>query len=134
MTDKQQLGGSRKGEPLADEDCYPLTLDEYLTIKENLTLEKFTSFESVLFSTFIATLISGIVFLFTGTFYKLEMIENVNKEIINLSHIVIIIVYGAVSLGSLIGLIIFKITKKRTKKSIERLDEKIIKHLEKART
>ncbi len=131
MNEQQQLGGLRKGAPLADEECYPLTLDEYLTIKDNLTLDKLTSWESILFSTFITTLISGFVFLVTGTFYKSVIIDNVNKEIINLTHVIIIIVYGAVSLGSLFGLIIFQITKKRTKKSIERLDEKIIKHLEK---
>ena len=130
MNGKKELGGSRKGSPLEDEDCYPLTLDEYLTIKENSTLNKFTNLESFLLTTFIASLISGVVIAFTSSFYETEMIEGVSKETIIFAHVIIIIVYGSIILGSLIAFIIIRLTKKKTKKSIERLDNKILKHLE----
>lgn len=131
MAEEQQLGGARKGVPLEDENCYPLTMDEHLTIKENLRFDKFTSLESVLLSTFITTLLSGIVFFFTFTFEKLVIIENVPTKIIDWSHVIIISIYSGVSLGSLLGVIFLLSTKKKTKKYIDRLDVKITKHLEK---
>lgn len=131
MTEQQQLGGSRKGEPLDDENYYPITLFEYLTIKENLLLDKFTNLESVLASTFITTFIACIIFLFTGSFTNTELIDNIEQKSVNLSHVVIIIIYGAVSLGALFGLIASKLSKKKGKNTIERLDDKITKHLTK---
>lgn len=131
MTERQQLGGLRRGEPLADEECYPLTMDEYLTIKEKLSLEKFTNIESVLFSTCLAALISGIIFWKTGTFYYTEIVDGIPKEIIDKANVIILSIYGGVLLGTLIGLIIYQFIKKKTKTTIERLDKKILKHLQK---
>lgn len=129
MTEQVALGGSRKTDPLADEKCYPLTQDEYLTIKENLALDTLTNIETVLASTFITTLVASIVFYYTGSFHS-EMLENTNETIVNWSHVRILIVYSVVSLGSLFGLIISIINKKKVKRLIQRLDKKITKHLE----
>lgn len=127
---QQQLGGSRKGSPLSDEDCYPLTLDEYLNIKENLLLNKFTSLESVLLSIGISTLISGIIFYNTNSFTKSKIDNKINVESVDISNIIIVIIYSSVCLGAFIGLLIFNLNKRKTKTSIERLDKKIMNHLE----
>jgi hypothetical protein len=130
MSESQPLGGTRHSSPLADEMTYPLTNDEFLTIKENLTQDKLTNLESLLISTFFATLVSGIVIYFTGNFTKKIIEKGIELEIINFSQIIILIVYGALTLGSLIGFIISKKIKKKSRTSIERLNIKIEKHLE----
>lgn len=127
--EKQHLGGTRQSSPLDDEMTYPLTKDEYLTIKDNLSADKLSNLEALLISIFITTLISGIVIYFTGDFIKQEELNGKIKEIINISHIIILIIYGAVSLGTLTGFIISKNIKKSTKSTIERLEAKIKKHL-----
>lgn len=125
----QQLGGARQSQPLDDEMSYPLTNDEFLTIKENLIIDKFTNAESFLLSTFFTTLISGIVICFTGNLSK-DVTENgIQKTEINSELVVTIIIYGAIALGSLLCFIFSMTTKRKNKSSIQRLEAKITNHL-----
>ncbi len=129
MTEHQKLGGTRQSSPLEDEMTYPLTQDEYMTLRENLVLDKFSNWESFLLSTLITTLISGFVIYFTGS---VCIVDKTGKEIINISQIVTLIIYGAISFGSLIGLITSKIDKKKSETPLERLDARITQHLSKS--
>jgi len=130
MNDSQPLGGTRHSSPLADEMTYPLTNDEFLTIQDNLSTDKLTNWESFLISTFFATLVSGIVIYITGSFTKSIIKDNVTSEILNLSQVIILIIYGALTFGSLIGYLVSRNFKKKSKTSIERLNLKIKNHLE----
>lgn len=129
MSEHQKLGGTRQSSPLEDEMTYPLTNDEYLTLKENLSFDKFTNWESFLISTFITTIISWFVIFFTGTMYKTEIINNVKCQIIDKAQMATLIIYGAISIGCLVGFVTSIITKKKSKPSVERLANKITKHL-----
>jgi hypothetical protein len=129
MSEIQQLGGTRQCSPIEDEMSYPLTIDEYLLIKENLSIEKFSNWESFLLSTGITTLISVIIIWITGSFEH-KVIEG-GKEIvkINISQIIIVVIYCALALGSILGLIISLSAKRKSRKVIQRLDVKITNHL-----
>ncbi len=126
MAEHQKLGGTRQSSPLEDEMTYPLTHDEYLTLQENLLLNKFTNWESFLLTTLITTIISGFVIYFTGSVSS-KGVDG--KEIINISQIVTLIIYGAISFGSFIGLITSLLNKKKSKTHLERLDLRITQHL-----
>ncbi|MBE7661259.1 hypothetical protein J2Q11_12540 [Tenacibaculum finnmarkense genomovar finnmarkense] len=128
--EKQHLGGTRQSSPLDDEMTYPLTKDEYLTIKDNLSIDKISTLESILISTFIAAFISGIIIFFTGDFIKVEDLKEETKDYINIPYIITLIIYGAVSFGSLIGFFVSKLNNKKAASTIERLDIKIKKHLD----
>jgi hypothetical protein len=131
MPEQQGLGGSRKGAPLEDEDIYPLTLNEYLTLKENLSLTSLTSFETMLLSTCITTFISVVIFWIINPLSKtITTINDTDTEVVIISNIVIIMLYGAIAIGTLICFLVLLIRKKKTKKTIERLDLKILKHLD----
>uniref|UniRef100_UPI00404A3F7F hypothetical protein n=1 Tax=Flavobacterium sp. TaxID=239 RepID=UPI00404A3F7F len=125
---QQQLGGGRQSSPLEDEMSYPLTQDEFLTIKENLIHDKFTNAESFLLSTFFTALISGIVIWYSGSFYKKN--ASGGEVEINVELIVTLIIYGAITFGTLLCFIISLFTKKKNKSSIQRLEAKINNHLE----
>ncbi len=131
MSEEQPLGGTRRLSPVEDEDCYPLTHSEYLTIKDNLVNDQLTNWESFLLSTFITSLISAIVFYCTGSFSETVIDNNVEKSQINYSQIIILIVYVGISIGTLIGFVIFRITKKKNNPTIDRLNKKISHHLNK---
>lgn len=130
MSQTRHLGGTRQSSPLADENSYPLTKDEYLTIRDNLLLDKLTNLESLLISTFISGLISTIVIYFTGSLTKIEINGNAQIEKINISQIIILIIYGAVTGGAIISYLVSWKMKKKSKSTIERLDNKIKNHLE----
>ncbi|MGX7666525.1 hypothetical protein [Flavobacterium pedocola] len=125
----QKLGGTRQSSPLEDEMTYPLTADEFLLLRESLTLDKFTNSESFLLSTLITTLISGFVIYFTGSLYKEVITNNIKQDVINISQVITLIIYSAISVGCLIGYIFSYLMKKKSKSSLSRLDEKIKKHL-----
>ena len=129
MNEKQQLGGTRQSSPLEDEMSYPLTNDEYFLIKENLSTDKITNWESFLLSLGITSLISFIIFCITGSFENKIVVEG--KEILeaNIQLITIVIIYAAVAFGSILGFLISILNKKKSKKYIERLDQKISNHL-----
>ena len=129
MLEKQQLGGTRKSSPLEDEISYPLTNDEYFLIKENLSTDKITNWESLLLSLGISSLISFIIFCITGTFENHLTIHG--KEIIelNVQLLTIVIIYAAVAFGSILGFIISILSKHKSKHIIKRLDQKISNHL-----
>ncbi|WP_445717473.1 hypothetical protein [Flavobacterium sp.] len=131
MADPHQLGGARQSAPLEDEMTYPLTTDEFLTLKENLVIDKFTNSESFLLSTFFTTLISGIVICFTSNIYKTTNVNNIQKIELNIEIVITIIVYGAITLGSLLCFIFLYYNKNNNKNSIQRLEAKITNHLEK---
>jgi uncharacterized membrane protein len=131
MAEHQQLGGARQSSPLDNEMSYPLTHDEFLSIKENLIIDKFTNAESFLLSTCLTTVISSIVICYTGSFYKTVKTNNISNTEVNFEQIIIIIIYGAISLGTLLCFIYSLITKKRNKTSMQRLEAKITNHLEK---
>ncbi|WGD35061.1 hypothetical protein [Olleya sp. YS] len=126
---KQQLGGTRHSSPLGDEVSYPLTNDEYFLIKENLNTDKISNFEAMLLSLGISSLISFIIFCMTGSFENKSVIEG--KEVIepNYQLIIIVIIYGAVTFGSVLGFIFLLLNKKKSKNIIARLDSKITNHL-----
>ena len=130
-TNTQQLGGTRQSSPLDDEMSYPLTKDEYLTIKENLLVDKFTNWESFLITTAITSLISGIVLCVTGDFQVKKIIDNKEVIKINMLFLSILIIYGALTFGSIVGFIVTKISKKKAEKPMHRLDTKIMSHLNK---
>ncbi len=131
MSIPQLLGGARHSAPLDDEMSYPLTSDEYLLIKENLVFDKFTNWESFLITTGITSLISFIIIWATGSFEKVVTVDG--KEVININmvQVVITVIYGALTLGSLLGFFIFKLTKKKSENTIQRLEIKITRHLTK---
>lgn len=129
MAEHQNLGGTRQSSPLEDEMTYPLTNDEYLTLRENLVFDKFTNWESFLLSTLITTLISGFVIYFSGSCYKTVIVKGESIQIVNLSQVITLIIYGALAFGCLLSLIISLKNKKKAKPSIDRLDTKIMKHL-----
>jgi hypothetical protein len=126
MMEHQKLGGTRQSSPLEDEMTYPLTNDEYLTLKENLALDKYSNWESFLLSTLITTVISGFVIYFTGSIYKLE---SSTGQIIDTPQVITLIIYGAISFGCLLAFVISINTKKRSRSSIDRLNTRITKHL-----
>lgn len=123
------LGGGRQSKPLGDEMAYPLTMEEYQTLKENLITDTFTNWEAFLFTTFITTLISIFVICCTTSFEIHTIINNVDKWETNYNQIIIVIIYGGASFGSLIGFLIAKLTRKNSKKAIHRLVEKIDSYL-----
>lgn len=127
----QLLGGTRHSSPLDDEMSYPLTKDEYLTIKDNLLTDKFTNIESFLLTTCITCLISGIVILVTSSFNITVVKDGLTRTIVNYSQVIILIIYGAITLGCFIGYIISRGIKKTSKSLMSRLDEKIMNHLNK---
>jgi hypothetical protein len=127
-----QLGGTRKSSPIDDEISYPLTNDEYLTLKENLSFDKFSNLESFLLSTFFSTLISTILFGFSCNFTKVIVLNGIESKEIDIPQVFLITMYAAISIGTLIGFFISKNNKKTSKKPFERLDEKINNHLNKS--
>ncbi len=129
MGDNQTLGGARESAPLANEMTYPLTNDEYLTLRDNLEFSKFSNWESFLLSTLIATLISVVVIFYTGEIYNVVKKDNAELQLINWSTIIVLVIYAAVFLASLLCLIFSLFSKKKSKTSLERLDNKILKHL-----
>jgi hypothetical protein len=129
MGENQTLGGARQSLPLDDEMSYPLTHDEYLTLRENLTFSKFNNWESFLISTLITTLVTVVVFVCSSSF-TFTIVENgKNIEKLEMPTIIILIIYSAISLSSLLCLLVSLYSKKKTKTSFERLDAKITKHL-----
>ena len=112
---------------------YPLTSDEYLLIKENLLIDKFSNWESFLLTTGITSLISGFIFWATGTFEQHEKIGVNDVVKINISQIIILIIYGGMTIGTIFGFFIFQITKKKSQNPVQRLDEKITNHINKNR-
>ena len=127
----QPLGGTRQSSPLDDEMTYPLTKDEYLVIKDNLSIERLSNWESILISTGITTLISTIILACNGHFEKISIENNISKTQINWSEVITIMIYGAFSIGSIAGFIISIFNKKKAKNIMIRLDEKIMRHLNK---
>ena len=129
MVEEQKLGGTRKSSPLEDEQTYPLNSDEFLTIKDNQINNKFTSWQAFLVSTLVTTVVSGIVICETGAFYTESTVNGVIRQELNIGQVVILVIYGAVSFGALIGLIMTYTTKKKSRPSIDRLNSKIEGHL-----
>ena len=127
MEQKQQLGGTRQSTPLEDEMSYPLTGSEFLLIKENLIIDKLTNWESFLLTTGLTSLISGIIFCITGKFENIIIEKGQRISQINISQIIIVIVYFAIAFGSIIAF--FALFKKKSKNAIERLDKKISTYL-----
>ena len=101
MEQKQQLGGTRQSTPLEDEMSYPLTGSEFLLIKENLIIDKLTNWESFLLTTGLTSLISGIIFCITGKFENIIIEKGQRISQINISQIIIVIVYFAIAFGSI---------------------------------
>ncbi len=91
---------------------------------------KLTNWESLLISTFFGALISGIVIYFTGSFSEIVLENGKETERLNLSQVIILIAYGAITLGTLIGFLVSRVYKKNSKASIERLNSKIKNHLD----
>ena len=131
MSSTQQLGGTRQSSPLEDENSYPLTKDEYLILEDNFTTDKFTNWESFLLTTGLTSIVSLTIIWITGSFEKHEIIGGIEKVEINITQVVIVMLYSAISLGSIIGFIIAKRSKKDSEKPIHRLNEKIMNHLNK---
>lgn len=129
MNQRQQLGGTRHSSPLEDEMTYPLTSDEYFLIKENLSTDKITNWESFLLSLGIASLISGIIFCITGSFENKITENGIETLKLNLQLVIIVIVYAAVAFGAILGFIISYNNKKKAQSIIQRLDVKISTHL-----
>jgi len=129
MSNSQKLGGTRQTSPLADEMSYPLTNDEFLLLKENLNTDKITNLESLFLSLAISSIISLCIFYTNCTMYKVETVNQIDRQVINNNTILILIIYGAVGLGSLIGFCISYFSKKKTKNVIDRLNSKIDGHL-----
>ena len=111
--ENKQLGGTRKSSPLEDEMTYPLTKDEYLTLKDNLITDKFSNWEAFLFTTGVTLLISGVVIWFTGSIQEHSIKKEVDYVTVNFPQVIILIIYGALSVGSLIGFLIAKFNKER---------------------
>ncbi|MDB5226030.1 MAG: hypothetical protein JWN78_223 [Bacteroidota bacterium] len=131
MENPQTLGGTRQSSPLDDEMTYPLTNDEFLTLKENLISDKLTNWESFLLSTFIACFISGIIIWVNGSFQNITIKDGKRIVTENYRQIIIVIVYGAISIGTLLALIFSRINKPGSSSYITRLSKKIEKHLSK---
>jgi hypothetical protein len=129
MVENQTLGGTRQSSPLANERTYPLTQDEYLTLRDNLEFSKFNNWEAFLLSTLITTIISVVVICYTANCYDTTIIKGVKTQKINWSTITVLIIYSAICFASLLCLIISLSTKKKSKSSLERLDLKITTHL-----
>jgi hypothetical protein len=125
MENSQTLGGTRESRPLDKEMAFPLTTEEFETLKDNLIVDKFTNWESFLLTTFITTLISVLVICFTTSFVKNTIIDNVAKFEINYTQIIIVIIYSGVSFGSFVGFLIARFAKKKSRKAIHRLQDKI---------
>ncbi|KIQ19974.1 hypothetical protein RT99_14775 [Flavobacterium sp. MEB061] len=130
MEGNQTLGGTRHSNPLANEMSYPLTHDEYLTLRDNLEFSKFNNWEAFLLSTLITTVISLIVICSTVNFYINVKEKGVSMQKIDMGNLIVIIVYSAITLASLVCLIVSLCSKKKSKSSLERLDVKITNHLE----
>ncbi len=131
MTTTQQLGGTRQSYALENEMTYPLTNDEYLVIKDNLSIDKFTNWESFLLTTGISSLISGIIIYISGTFEQHITVEGKDVIKINMLQVSLIVIYGALTIGALLGFFISRSAKKTSEKPIHRLDAKITSHLNK---
>lgn len=129
MGENQTLGGTRQSAPLADEMTYPLTHDEYLTLRENLEFSKFNNWEAFLLSTFITTVASVVVIIYTANVYIITEVNNVKSEKVDWSTFIVLIIYSAVCISTLLCLIISLYSKKKSKSSLERLDVKINNHL-----
>jgi hypothetical protein len=129
MNNTQQLGGTRQSSPLENEMSYPLTNDEFLLIKDNLSTDKLSNWEALLLTTGITSLISGVVIWFNSSFEQ-HLFEG-SKEItrLNFQSIIILIIYTVLALSSFIGYAISKNTKREIFKPIQRLNDKISKHL-----
>lgn len=129
----QQLGGTRHSSPLDDEMSYPLTNDEYQIIKENLSIDKFTNWESFLVTTAVTSLISAIAVASTTTFQS-HITDKSGKETIELNVLAVVIIatYMAFALGGFIGFILSRINKTKAEKPMQRLDFKITSHLNKS--
>lgn len=131
MENNQELGGTRQSSPLDNEMSYPLTKDEYLLIEENLSADKLSNLESFLLSTFCTAAISLFFFWLTGSVSKTVTVGKIDTIEINTTQVVLLIIYGAISLGTLLGFIVSKVMKKRSKPAMGRLSEKILQHLNK---
>lgn len=129
MEEQQQLGGARRATPLKDEETYPLTSDEFLHIKENLVNNRFTPWQALLISTFLTTLVSGIVFSATVEAYSNITVDKKIIQQLNPSYIIILVIYFGLSFGALIALIVYEMNKKKSRTSIDRLNKKIEDHL-----
>ena len=123
---KNHLGGARISTKVDDELTYPLTRDEYHIIQDNCNNDNFTNFESILLSLGVTSIISFVIFYFTDNFYN--KIENI--PVINWNKIIILMVYGGVGMGTLLGFAISRRLKKKSKSSYERLENKILKKIE----
>lgn len=113
MVENQTLGGARQGAPLADEMTYPLTHDEYLTLRENLEFSKFNNWEAFLLSTFITTIVSVVVIIYTANVYIITNVNNVKSETINWSTFTVLIIYSAICISTLLCLVISLYSKKK---------------------
>lgn len=132
MNETQQLGGARQSSPLDNEMTYPLTMDEYLLISDNLSNDKFSNLESLLLATGISSLISGIV-LWVSSPLQIPILEKgITVLKLNTSLLFILLIYGAISIGCLVGFFLFYFAKKTEKKPMGRLNEKILNHLGKS--
>jgi NADH:ubiquinone oxidoreductase subunit K len=129
MGENQTLGGTRQSAPLANEMTYPLTNDEYLTLRDNLEFSKFNNWEAFLLTTLITTIISVVVIFYTADIYVVVVEKGVKLQKVNWSTVLVLAVYSAISLATLLCLIISLYTKKKSKSSLERLDIKIVNHL-----
>lgn len=131
MNSQHQLGGARQASPLDDEMSYPLTNDEFLIIKENLSFDKFSNWESFLLATGISMTISWAVTYFSGTFLVAKIEEGLTVTKANMPYIITLIIYGMVGLGAFLGLATSIKNKIKLKKPMQRLEEKITNHLTK---
>lgn len=125
----KNLGGTRQSKSLENEMTYPLTNDEFHLIKENISLDKFNSIESILLSTAITTLISAIIFFFTNPIIQKTQVDNNEIIATNNFNIIVIIIYFSLGFGSLIGFFISIKNKKKNINSYNRLENKINKTL-----
>lgn len=131
-TEKQHLslGGARQSMPLDDEISYPLTQEEFHVLEENIIKDNLTNLESFLFSTGITSAITAVVLFTTSPFTK-EIINETNKQkedSIIYSNLIIFIIYISIGFGTLIGGLISKNARKKSKSGVDRLQKKILKH------
>ena len=128
----QLLGGTRQSSPLEDEMTYPLTSDEYSIIKDNLSVDKFSNWESFLLTTGFTFLISAIISCLSNSFEAETLTNEVKVVKINMLYVITLILYGSLSVGAFLSFFAFRATKKKTEKPIHRLEAKITNHLKKA--
>ena len=125
----QPLGGTRQSSPVEDEMTYPLTGEEFLLIKDNLLFEKFTNWESFLLTTGFTFLITTIVSVVSRSFYDQKVVDKIVTTQLNISQISVVAVYSVISIASFLSFFAFRSSKKTSKKSISRLENRISSHL-----